>query len=217
MSFSRVRHTNRCPRLVILAAAAAASLAAVPDLAAPAGSDWNGRCAGGQVEFTTTGKGAVLEGPNRPVARKTLAVGAQPYLAENVTVTFTMQRTTFVISPGTSFRPECYGAYGKGPYPDVKLYRGKARVKGTAKSPQQTGIRTWEAIAHTLKPHGFEYTVERTARTPADGDAGKGRVTVTTLKGGPIMLSPRKGLKKQWACKTGQTFTVDWQGNVNQH
>jgi hypothetical protein len=39
---------------------------------------------------------------------------------------------------------------------------------------------------------------------------------VTTLKGGPIMLSPRKGLKKQWACKTGQTFTVDWQGNVAQ-
>jgi hypothetical protein len=209
--------TNRCPRLVILVAAAAASLAAVPELAAPAGSDWNGRCAGGQVEFTTTGKGAVLEGPNRPVAGKTLAVGARPYLAQSVTVTFTMQRTTFVISPGTSFRPECFGAYGKGPYPDVKLYRGKARVKGTAKSPQQTGIRTWEALAHTLKPHGVEYAVERTARTPADGDAGKGRVTVRTLKGGPIMLSPRKGLKKQWACKTGETFTVDWQGNVNQH
>ena len=203
-------------RLVILAAVTAASLAALPEHAAPAGSDWNGRCAGGQVEFTTTGKGAVLEGPNRPVAGKTLAVGAQPYLAESVTVTFTMQRTTFVISPGTSFRPECYGAYGKGPYPDVKLYRGKARVKGTAKSPQQTGIRTWEAIAHTLTAHRVEYAVERTARTPADGDAGKGRVTVTTLKGGPIMLSPRRGLKKQWACKTGQTFTVDWQGNVNQ-
>jgi hypothetical protein len=203
-------------RLVILAALAASCLAAVPELAAPAGSDWNGRCAAGQVAFTTTGKGAVLEGPNRPVAGKTLAVGAQPYLAQNVTVTFTMQRTTFVISPGTSFRPECFGAYGKGPYPDVKLYRGKARVKGTAKSPQQTGVRTWEALAHTLEPHGVEYTVQRTAKTPADGDAGKGRVTVTTLKGGPIMLSPRKGLKKEWACKTGQTFTVDWQGNVSQ-
>jgi hypothetical protein len=203
-------------RLAILAAGTAASLAAVPELAAPAGNDWNGRCAGRQVEFTTTGKGAVLEGPNRPVAGKTLVVGAQPYLAQNVTVTFTMQNTTFVISPGTAFRPECFGAYGKGPYPDVKLYRGKARVKGTAKSPQQTGIRTWEALAHTLKPHAVEYTVQRTAKTPADGNAGKGRVTVRTLKGGPIMFSPRQGLKKQWACKTGQTFTVDWQGNVSQ-
>jgi hypothetical protein len=204
------------PRLVIVAAVTAASCAAVPELALPAGSDWNGRCADGKVEFTTKGGGAVLEGPNRPVAGKTLAVGGQPYLAQNVTVTFTMQKTTFVISPGTSFRPECFGAYGKGPYPEVKLYRGKARVKGTPNSPEQTGVRTWEAIAHTLKPHTVEYTVQRTAKTPADGDAGKGRVTVRTLKGGPIMLSPRQGLKKQWACKTGQTFTVDWRGNVTQ-
>jgi hypothetical protein len=203
-------------RLVILAAVTATSLAAVPELPAPTRGDWNGRCAGSQIEFTTKGEGAVLEGPNRPVAGKTLVVGGQPYLAQNVTVTFTMQKTTFVISPGTSFRPECFGAYGGGPYPDVKLYRGKARVKGTANSPQQTGIRTWEALAHTLKPHRVEYTVQRTAKTPADGDAGKGRVTVTTVKGGPIMLSPRKGLKKQWACKTGESFTVDWQGNVSQ-
>lgn len=203
-------------RLVIVAAAAGTVwLAAAPGLAAPARADWNGRCADGKVEFKSTGAGAVLEGPNRPVAGKTLAVGAQPYLAQNVTVTFTMQKTTFVISPGTSFRPECFGAYGKGPYPSVKLYRGKARVNGTAGSPQQTGVRTWEAIVHTLRPHTVAYRVERTAKTPADGDAGKGRVTVATVRGGPIMLSPRRGLKKQWACKTGETFTVDWQGNVS--
>lgn len=206
---------RRC--LIILATAAAAVwLAAVPGLAAPARGDWNGRCAGGKVEFTTAGAGAVLAGPNRPVAGETLVVGGPGYLAQNVTVTFTMQRTTFVISPGTSFRPECFGAYGKGPYPSVKLYRGRVRVTGTAKSPQQTGVRTWEAVVHTLTPHDVRYSVARTAKTPADGDAGKGRVTVTTLKGGPIMLSPRVGLKKQWACKTGQTFTVDWQGNVTQ-
>lgn len=156
----------------------------------------------------------MLEGPNRPVAGKKLVVGGPPYLAQNVKVTLTMQNTTFVISPGSSFRPECFGAYGKGPYPSVKLYRGKARVNGTARSPQQTGVRTWEAMAHTLTAHRAVYTVARSAKTPADGDAGKGRVTVSTLKGGPIMLSPRVGLKKKWACKTGQTFTVDWQGNV---
>jgi hypothetical protein len=206
----------KCRFAILAAAAAAVWLAALPGLASPARADWNGRCAGAKVEFATAGAGAVLEGPNRPVAGETLVVGGQPYLAQNVTVTFTMQRTTFVISPGTSFRPECFGAYGKGPYPSVKLYRGKARVKGNAKSPQQTAIRTWEAVAHTLRPHEVEYTVQRAAKTPADGDAGKGRVTVTTLKGGPIMLSPRVGLKKQWACKTGQTFTVDWQGNVTE-
>jgi hypothetical protein len=202
-------------RLIVLAAAAIAVLsAAVPGPAAPATGDWNGRCAGAKVEFTTAGAGAVLEGPNRPVAGKTLVVGGQPYLAQKVKVTFTMQRTTFVISPGTSFRPECFGAYGKGPYPSVKLYQGKARVIGTTKSPQQTGVRTWEAMAHTLTAHRAVYTVARAAKTPADGDAGKGRVTVSTLKGGPIMLSPRVGLKEKWACKTGQTFTVDWQGKV---
>ena len=125
-----------------------------------------------------------------------------------------MQKTTFVISPGTAFRPECFGAYGKGPYPSVKLYRGTVRVRGTARSPQQTGVRTWEAIVHTLSRHEADYTVRRTAKTPTAGD--RGRVTVSTAKGGPIMLSPRVGLKKQWACKTGQTFTVDWRGDVTQ-
>ena len=85
-----------------------------------------------------------------------------------------------------------------------------------AGSPQQTAVRTWEAVVHTLSPHNFEYTVERKANTPADGNAGRGRVTTETVKGGPIMLSPRSDLKKDWACKTGESFTVDWQGNVSQ-
>ncbi len=126
------------------------------------------------------------------------------------------------------FRPECFGAYGKGPYPSVKVYLGKARVRskptsrrlavpsatGATAAPQQTGVRAWEAIVHTPSAHSFVYEVERDAKTPADG--GKGRVTVTTVKGGPVMLSPRYGLKKAWPCKTGQSFTVDWLGNVTQ-
>jgi hypothetical protein len=144
--------------------------------------------------------------------------GLEAYMAENVTVTLRMQNTTFVISPGTAFRPTCSGAYGKGPYPSVKLYIGKVRVKSraTAGAPQQTSVRTWEAAVHTLSAHNFEYTVVRKAKTPADGNAGRGRVTAETVKGGPIMLSPRSDLKKDWACKTGQSFTVDWQGNVSQ-
>jgi hypothetical protein len=162
----------------------------------------------------------VTLGPSTRVHGNRLQVnGPEAYLAKNATVTFTMQNTTFVISPGTAFRPECFGAYGKGPYPSVKLYLGKARVKSRPArpgSPQQTGIRTWEAVVHTLSPHTFEYTVERRAKTPADGNAGRGRVTATTMKGGPIMLSGRVGLKKAWPCKTGESFTVDWQGNVTQ-
>src|SRR5688500_10852397 len=111
-------------RLIFVAAAAAAgALAAIPGVAAPATGDWNGRCGGAKVKFTTVGSGAVLEGPNRPVAGETLVVGGHGYLADHVTVTLTMQKTTFVISSGTMFRPECFGAYGKGPYPAVKLYR----------------------------------------------------------------------------------------------
>lgn len=205
----------RARLIVFWAAAAAVGLVAAPGLAAPEAGDWNGRCATRVVGFQSS-PGAVLQGPNRPVTNGVLAVGGPAYLARKK-VTLDMQDTTFVISPGTYFRPECFGAYGKGPYPSVKLYLGKVRVTGTASSPQQTGVRTWEAMAHTLEPHPVVYTIRRAAKTMADGNAGKGRVTVRTLKGGPIMLSPRQGLQKKWACKNGQTFTVDWQGNVTQH
>lgn len=202
-------------RLLAVAAVSAIPLTSAPAVAGPAGTDWNGRCAAKEVPFSVSGSGQVLVGPEQPVDRDTLLInGPEAYKVEGGTVTITMQKTTFVIAPGTFFRPECFGAYRAGPYPSVKLYVGQIRVTGTAESPKQTGVRTWEAVAHTLSAHSFAYTVSRKAKTPADGDAARGRVTVSVQRGGPIMLSPRKGLKKKWPCKTGQTFTVDWLGRV---
>ena len=216
-------------RVLVLGSLFGVWLAAAPGLATPASAEWDGRCATKSVKFKKSGNGVVQSGPTTNVDGNELAVGANPYIAKGVKVTLTMQDTVFVVYPGTYFRPECFGAYGKGPYPSVKLYLGKVRVRSKATSrrlavqsapgataaPQQTGVRAWEAIVHTLSPHSFEYEVERDAKAPADG--GKGRVTVRTVKGGPVMLSPRHGLKKVWPCKTGQSFTVDWRGNVTQN
>jgi hypothetical protein len=201
-------------RALLSAALTAAALAALPAVAMPARADWNGRCAARQVAFTAQGKGDVLLGPGHPVTGDALFVNGPAYKADGVTVTLKMQKTTFVIAPGSFFRPECFGAYGKGPYPSVKLYIGSAHVTGTKESPAQTGVRTWEAVAHTLTAGEVEYTVSRRAKSPADGNAGQGRVTVEVEKGGPIMLSPRVGIKNKWACTTGQEFTVDWLGRL---
>jgi hypothetical protein len=190
------------------------TLAVLPAIATPAQGEWDQRCAAKQVAFTAQGPGQVLNGPGNPVTGGQLLVNSRSYVAEGVTVTLKMQKTTFVLSPGTFFRPECFGAYGKGPYPSVKLYLGTVRVTGTSESPAQTGVRTWEAIAHTLTAHDVVYTVSRRAKTPTDGDAGQGHVSVSVAKGGPIMLSPRVGIKNRWACTTGHVFTVDWLGRL---
>jgi hypothetical protein len=201
-------------RLFGSAAVVAAACAAAPGIAVPARSDWSGGCAAKTVPFSVSGNGQVLVGPNQPLTGHRLEVLHGSYQADGVTVTLRMQQTTFVISPGSYFRPECFGAYGRGPYPSVKLYLGTIHVSGVPDGPQQTGVRTWEAIAHTLSPGRFEYTVSRDAKSPADGNAGRGHVTVKVARGGPIMLSPRVGIKHEWPCTTGQAFTVDWLGRV---
>lgn len=143
--------------------------------------------------------------------KERLEVNTFLYKATGGAVTFTYRHTTYKVAQGSFFKPSCFTSYGKGPYPSIWLYRGRADVKGTQNSPASEGVVTPEAILHTTKSAYTKYWVTRRVK---DGDPNQGTVTLLVTDGARLVMSPNVGLAGDAGCTEGEKLTINWKGEI---
>ena len=143
--------------------------------------------------------------------KERLEVNTFLYKAIGGTVTFTYRHTTYKVGKGSFFKPSCFTTYGKGPYPSIWLYKGRADVKGTQDSPASEGVVTPEAVLHTTKSAYTKYWVTRRVK---DGDPNQGIVTLLVTDGARLTMSPNVGLAGDAGCTEGEKLTINWRGEI---
>ena len=167
-------------------------------------------CGVESVVYTVSDEGHV-DTEYGPWTKERLEVNTFLYKASGGAVTFTYRHTTFKIAKGSVFKPSCFDSYGKGPYPSIWLYKGRADVKGTQDSPASEGVMTPEAIMHTAKSAYTKYWVTRRLK---DGDPNQGIVTLLVTDGARLTMSPNVGLAGDAGCTEGEKLTINWKGQI---
>lgn len=189
---------------------ALAAVLSIPAVLLPAGPASAEECGVDSLAYTVSDGGHVDTEYGEWMEER-LEVNTFLYKATGGTVKFTYRHTTYKVEKGSFFKPSCFTSYGKGPYPSIWLYRGRADVKGTQDSPAQEGVVTPEAILHATKSAYTKYWVTRRVK---DGDPNKGIVTLQVTDGANLTMSPNVGLAGDAGCTEGEKLTINWKGQI---